>query len=72
MPNFGIIISEAYISNQCSKGYDDFHQEKHDLVAAGLVSTGYQQADDTAARSTDLICQQAHVFLHAWIFGEYL
>jgi len=60
--NFGIIISNAYISNQWTKGYDDFHQEKSDIVAAGLASTGYQQIDDTGARVngenhyTQIIC----------------
>jgi len=48
--NFGIVISNAYISNQWTKGYDAFHQEKSDIVDAGLVSMGYQQIDDTSAR----------------------
>ncbi len=48
--NFGIEISSAYISNQWTKGYTDFHQEKSDIVEAGLASTMYQQMDDTSAR----------------------
>jgi len=48
--NFGIEISSAYISNQWTRGYDDFHQEKSDLFEAGLSSTSYQQIDDTGAR----------------------
>ena len=48
--NFGIEISSAYISNQWTKGYADFHQEKSDVVEAGLASTTYQQTDDTRAR----------------------
>ena len=48
--NFGIEISSAYLSNQWTQGYADFHQEKSDIVAAGLASTTYQQTDDTGAR----------------------
>ena len=48
--NFGIEISSAYISNQWTKGDADFHQEKSDVVEAGLASTTYQQTDDTRAR----------------------
>lgn len=48
--NFGIEISSAYLSNQWTTGYADFHQEKSDIVEAGLASTTYQQTDDTSAR----------------------
>ena len=48
--NFGIAVSSAYISNQWTKGYDDFHQEKAAIFEAGLSSTSYQQIDDTSAR----------------------
>jgi hypothetical protein len=48
--NFGIEVSSAYISNQWTKGYDDFHQEKAAIFEAGLSSTSYQQIDDTSAR----------------------
>ncbi|VVH59045.1 hypothetical protein BAZOLSSOX_2660, partial [uncultured Gammaproteobacteria bacterium] len=54
--------SSAYISNQWTKGYDDFHQEKAAIFEAGLSSTSYQQIDDTSARvkgqnhSTQIVC----------------
>lgn len=48
--NFGIAISSACISNQWTKGAIDFHQEKTDIIEAGLASTAYQQMDDTGAR----------------------
>jgi len=48
--NVGIEVSSAYISNQWTKGYDDFHQGKADIFEAGLSSTSYQQIDDTSAR----------------------
>lgn len=60
--NFGIEVSSAYISNQWTKGYTDFHQEKTALFEAGLLSTPYQQIDDTGARVkgqnhyTQIIC----------------
>jgi regulator of replication initiation timing len=60
--NFGIEMSSAYISNQWTKGYDDFHQEKAAIFEAGLSSTSYQQIDDTSARvkgqnhSTQIVC----------------
>ncbi|MBT7411102.1 MAG: transposase, partial [Methylococcales bacterium] len=48
--NFGINISSAYISSQWTKGYNDFHQEKSDIYAAGLSNNASQQIDDTSAR----------------------
>jgi len=48
--NFGIIISPSYISNQWTKGYEYFHQEKTDIYQAGLKSGTYHQIDDTSAR----------------------
>jgi len=60
--NFGIELSSAYISNQWTKGYTDFHQEKTAIFEAGLLSTSYQQIDDTCARVkgqnhyTQIIC----------------
>jgi hypothetical protein len=60
--NFGIEVSSAYISNQWTKGYTDFHQEKTAIFEAGLLSTPYQQIDDTSARVkgqnhyTQIIC----------------
>lgn len=64
--NFGIILSSAYISNQWTKGYDTFHQEKEDLYLAGLASGSFQQIDDTGARVsgenfyTQIICNQLY------------
>jgi len=60
--NFGIYISSAYISNQWRKGYELFHQEKSDIYQAGLLSSTYQQTDDTSARvkgenhHTQIVC----------------
>jgi hypothetical protein len=48
--NFGIHTSAAYISNQWTGGYEQFNQEKIDIVTAGIASGSYQQIDDTGAR----------------------
>jgi hypothetical protein len=48
--NAGVVISAGTISNMLIKDNDQFHQEKKDLVTAGLESTEYQHIDDTKAR----------------------
>ena len=48
--NLNIRISSGSISNILIKKKGIFHQEKEDIVAAGLLSTPYQQIDDTGAR----------------------
>ena len=64
--NVNIYISAGTISNMLIKNKEQFHQEKHDLFDAGLVSTRYQQIDDTAARvngenyHTHVVCNQLY------------
>ncbi len=48
--NFGIYISPATISRTLTKNNELFHQEKADIFLAGLLSTDYQQIDDTCSR----------------------
>jgi len=48
--NFGIYISPATISRTLTKNNELFHQEKTDIFLAGLLSTDYQQIDDTSSR----------------------
>ncbi len=48
--NFGIYISPATISRIITKDNELFHQEKADIFLAGLLSTDYQQIDDTCSR----------------------
>jgi len=48
--NFGIYISPATISRILTKNNELFHQEKADIFLAGLLSTDYQQIDDTSSR----------------------
>lgn len=46
----GILIGAATVSRFLTERHDVFHQEKKDIVEAGLKSTNYQQMDDTGAR----------------------
>jgi hypothetical protein len=46
----GIKISVGQISAIITKGHDQFHQEKKEIIKAGLKSSPYQHIDDTGAR----------------------
>lgn len=62
--NASVVISAGTISNMLIKDNDQFHQEKKDLVTAGLESTEHQQIDDTKVRvngqnyHTHILCNQ--------------
>ena len=47
---FGITISLSTISRMITDKHEAFHQEKEDIVDAGLNSTKYQHMDDTGCR----------------------
>ena len=47
---FNIDISKASISRMLTDKHESFHQEKEEIVIAGLCSTSYQNIDDTSAR----------------------
>jgi hypothetical protein len=47
--NFNIHIAPSTISRILTKNKELFHQEKADIFRAGLLSTGYQQMDDTGS-----------------------
>jgi hypothetical protein len=47
---FGIEISKATISRIITDKHEAFHQEKEDIIDAGLKATNYQHFDDTSAR----------------------
>lgn len=63
--NLNIRISSGSISNILIKKKDIFHQEKEDIVAAGLLSTPYQQIDDTGAR-VDGQNYHTHILCNPW------
>jgi len=46
----GVEISPATISRIITDDVDCFHEEKSEIVSAGLQSTNYQNVDDTSAR----------------------
>jgi hypothetical protein len=48
--NMGILISAGQISNFLSEGHAVFHQEKEEIVEAGLSSSPWQHIDDTGTR----------------------
>ena len=48
--NMGILISAGQISNFLSEGHEAFHQEKEEIVEAGLSSSPWQHIDDTGTR----------------------
>ncbi len=50
LTNVGVNISAGSISNILIKDNEQFHEEKTEIVNAGLESTEYQQTDDTKAR----------------------
>src|SRR3990172_3402924 len=65
LQNLNIRISSGSISNILIKKKDLFHQEKEDIVAAGLLSTPYQQIDDTGAR-VDGQNYHTHILCNPW------
>ncbi|WP_145912451.1 transposase [Endozoicomonas montiporae] len=46
----GVSISAGELSNLLTKGHDDFHTEKDELLATGIRCSHYLQTDDTGAR----------------------
>ena len=50
LKTFGVSISSSTISRMVTEGHDHFHQEKVDIINAGLKSTTYQHIDDTGSK----------------------
>jgi hypothetical protein len=48
--NMGIRISAGQISHLLTEGHETFHQEKEEIVEAGLNSSPWQHIDDTGTR----------------------
>ena len=46
----GILISEGQLNNILIQAKEAFHQEKNDLLSAGIAATGQVKTDDTGAR----------------------
>lgn len=58
LTDIGIRISRGYISNILTKDNDLFHNEKNEIIIAGINSSNYQHIDDTGAR----VAGQNHFF----------
>lgn len=48
--DMGIVISAGHMSNILIKGKETFHNEKQEILSAGISSTTYQHMDHTGAR----------------------
>jgi hypothetical protein len=50
LKTFGIKIAKSTISRMITEEHDVFHQEKEDIIDAGLKANTYQHMDDTGCR----------------------
>lgn len=50
LKEIGVLISAGQLSNILIKGKEAFHQEKDELLPAGIAATGQVKVDDTGAR----------------------
>lgn len=50
LKEIGILISEGQLSNILTQNKGAFHQEKNELLLAGIAATGQVKVDDTGAR----------------------
>jgi hypothetical protein len=50
LENFGVEISQSYISSLWTDKQEIFHHEKDEIYRAGLESGSYQQIDDTGGK----------------------
>lgn len=50
LKEIGVLISEGQLSNILIQAKETFHQEKNELLPAGIAATGQVKVDDTGAR----------------------
>ena len=50
LDEFGVDISSGQLSRILIEGHDSFHEEKEDILSAGLKVSSYINVDDTGAR----------------------
>lgn len=50
LKEIGVLISEGQLSNILIQGKGAFHQEKNELLSAGIAANGQVKVDDTGAR----------------------
>jgi hypothetical protein len=68
LENFDVQVSAGSLSNILTHSANQFEQDYDDLFIAGLLSTPYQQTDDTSARvkgafwNTHILCNPFYTF----------
>lgn len=66
MKTYGIQMSASTISRMLTRGNDDLHQERKDIMKAGLETMAYHHIDDTGCKVkgvscyTNIICGPYH------------
>lgn len=70
LTHHGVYISKSTISRHLTHNLDQFHEEKEEVTYSGLISTSYQQLDDTSARvngeqwATQILCNPYYTSYH--------
>ena len=70
LTHHGDFISKSTISRYLTHNLDQFHEEKDEVTYSGLISTQYQQLDDTGARvngeqwATQILCNPYYTSYH--------
>jgi hypothetical protein len=70
LTHHGVFISKSTISRYLTHNLDQFHEEKDEVTYSGLISTQYQQLDDTGARvngeqwATQILCNPYYTSYH--------
>jgi hypothetical protein len=68
LENFDVQVSRGSISNILTNSAAAFEQDYHEILVAGLLTTTYQQTDDTSARvngqfwHTHILCNPFYTF----------
>lgn len=65
LTTFNILISPSTISRMITENHDVFHQEKEDIINAGLKASPYQHIDDTSCRVNG-INHYTHILSSPW------
>ena len=70
LTHHGVFISKSTISRHLTHDLEQFHDEKEEITYSGLLSTPYQQLDDTSARVngkqwvTQILCNPYYTSYH--------
>lgn len=70
LTHHGIFIAQSTISRYLTDNLEKFHEEKEEVTYNGLLSTQYQQLDDTSARvngeqwATQILCNPYYTSFH--------